>query len=69
MHPILTLIVRLTLSEQSGWNRLIDELRCIWHPNCKSGYVEVGSDSSWVSAGLSTYLSKATRKPLTLGLF
>lgn len=36
----------------SGWNRLIDELRCIWYPSCKSGYVEVGSDSSWAHYGL-----------------
>lgn len=26
----------------SNWNRLIDELRCIWVPKCQNEYVEVG---------------------------
>lgn len=28
----------------SNWNRLIDELRCIWVPKCKHEYVEVGTN-------------------------
>ena len=26
----------------SNWNRLIDELRCVWVPKCAQPYVEVG---------------------------
>jgi hypothetical protein len=32
----------------SNWNRLIDELRCIWVDKCKQPYVEVGTPESWV---------------------
>jgi hypothetical protein len=31
----------------SNWNRLIDELRCVWVPKCQNVYVEVGMDESW----------------------
>jgi hypothetical protein len=31
----------------SNWNRLIDELRCIWVEKCRQPYVEVGTDKSW----------------------
>jgi hypothetical protein len=31
----------------SNWNRLIDELRCVWLPKCQNVYVEVGDDASW----------------------
>lgn len=33
---------------QSGWNRLIDQLRCTWYSNCRTPYIEVGDDESWV---------------------
>jgi hypothetical protein len=26
----------------SNWNRLIDELRCVWVPKCPNPYVDVG---------------------------
>lgn len=38
-----------SIPKQSGWNRLIDHLRCTWYSNCKSPYLEVGDDESWVS--------------------
>lgn len=28
----------------SNWNRLIDELRCVWLPKCTQPYNELGSD-------------------------
>jgi hypothetical protein len=31
----------------SNWNRLLDELRCVWVPKCQNVYVEVGDDVSW----------------------
>ncbi|KAI5478735.1 hypothetical protein MNV49_004660 [Pseudohyphozyma bogoriensis] len=31
----------------SNWNRLIDELRCIWVDGCKGSYLEVGPDGDW----------------------
>ena len=34
----------------SNWNRLIDELRCVWVDKCQGVYVEVGTiplDYSW----------------------
>ena len=31
----------------SNWNRLIDELRCVWVPKCQNVYVEVGDEASW----------------------
>jgi hypothetical protein len=31
----------------SNWNRLIDELRCIWVPKCHHPYVEVGFEQDW----------------------
>jgi hypothetical protein len=33
----------------SNWNRLLDELRCIWVPKCQNVFVEVGNDASWKS--------------------
>jgi hypothetical protein len=32
----------------SNWNRLIDELRCIWVPKCQNVFVEVGDAISWL---------------------
>ena len=29
----------------SGWNRLIDALRCVWVPKCKHPYTDVGRNS------------------------
>lgn len=31
----------------SNWNRLIDELRCIWVPKCRNAVVDVGTPESW----------------------
>ena len=31
----------------SNWNRLLDELRCVWVDKCGLTYVEVGTDESW----------------------
>jgi hypothetical protein len=31
----------------SNWNRLIDELRCVWVPKCQNIFIEVGDDNSW----------------------
>lgn len=33
----------------SGWNRMIDELRCIW-VDCRTPYMEVGPFEDWVSS-------------------
>jgi len=35
-------------TRKSNWNRLIDELRCIWVPKCGHPFIEVGSqDLGW----------------------
>ncbi|KAI5478814.1 hypothetical protein MNV49_004546 [Pseudohyphozyma bogoriensis] len=31
----------------SNWNRVIDELRCIWLDKCRHPYVEVGAEEDW----------------------
>lgn len=31
----------------SNWNRLIDELRCVWVPKCLHTYVDVGRRANW----------------------
>ena len=31
----------------SNWNRLIDELRCVWLPKCQNVFMEVGDAASW----------------------
>lgn len=31
----------------SNWNRLLDELRCVWVDKCGLPYTEVGTDESW----------------------
>ena len=31
----------------SNWNRLLDELRCIWVDKCGLSYTEVGTPESW----------------------
>ncbi|KAI8820097.1 uncharacterized protein EV422DRAFT_78522 [Fimicolochytrium jonesii] len=31
----------------SNWNRLVDELRCVWVDRCAGVYVEVGSKGDW----------------------
>ena len=33
----------------SGWNRLVDQLRCVWAAGCKKPFLEVGTSGSWVS--------------------
>ena len=35
----------------SNWNRLIDELRCVWVPKCQQLFAEVGEDASWEGYG------------------
>lgn len=32
----------------SGWNRLIDQLRCVWIAGCNKPFFEVGTKGSWV---------------------
>ena len=32
-------------TRRSNWNRLIDELRCVWVDKCPNSYVEVGSQT------------------------
>eukprot|EP00744_Colponema_vietnamica_P005428 GILI01007954.1.p1 GENE.GILI01007954.1~~GILI01007954.1.p1 ORF type:complete len:423 (-),score=12.16 GILI01007954.1:116-1330(-) len=32
-------------TRESNWNRLIDELRCVWVPKCRMPFVEVGDKS------------------------
>ena len=32
----------------SNWNRLIDELRCVWVDKCRLPYFEVGPAKDWV---------------------
>ncbi|KAI5474830.1 hypothetical protein MNV49_002360 [Pseudohyphozyma bogoriensis] len=34
-----------------NWNRLIDELRCIWIDSCKGPFIEVGTEDSWRTLG------------------
>jgi hypothetical protein len=40
-----------------SWNRLIDELRCVWAPKCAQPYVEVGASDSWAGYGYRRRLS------------
>ena len=35
----------------SNWNRLIDELRCVWVPKCMQPYVEVGDPHDYEHFG------------------
>jgi hypothetical protein len=35
----------------SNWNRLIDELRCVWVPKCMNAYVEVGDPHDYEHFG------------------
>ncbi|KFX96324.1 hypothetical protein V490_03402 [Pseudogymnoascus sp. VKM F-3557] len=35
----------------SGWNRLIDSLRCVWLPSCKQPFLEVGFETDWAGYG------------------
>ena len=35
----------------SNWNRLIDELRCVWVPKCANEYVEVGDPHDYEHYG------------------
>ncbi|KAF3078607.1 mitochondrial inner membrane protein required for protein import, variant 3 [Orbilia oligospora] len=35
----------------SGWNRLIDSLRCIWLASCKQPFLEVGFEEDWMGYG------------------
>ena len=41
----------------SGWNRMIDELRCVWGTGggCKAPFMEVGPFEDWVGLSLSYY--------------
>ena len=48
---LLNLLIALECSafvgtRGSNWNRLIDELRCIWVPNCNGIYVEAGDNAA-----------------------
>ncbi|KAJ3167390.1 hypothetical protein HDU88_002312, partial [Geranomyces variabilis] len=33
----------------SNWNRIIDELRCVWVDRCASSYIELGPEKDWVN--------------------
>ncbi|KAJ6264117.1 hypothetical protein Dda_0259 [Drechslerella dactyloides] len=35
----------------SGWNRLIDSLRCTWLASCKQPFLEVGFENDWAGYG------------------
>lgn len=35
----------------SGWNRLIDSLRCTWLASCKQPFLEVGFENDWLGYG------------------
>ncbi|KAH8812746.1 hypothetical protein F5884DRAFT_856041 [Xylogone sp. PMI_703] len=35
----------------SGWNRLIDSLRCVWLASCKQPFLEVGMENDWAGYG------------------
>ncbi|OBT48121.1 hypothetical protein VE00_01038 [Pseudogymnoascus sp. WSF 3629] len=35
----------------SGWNRLIDSLRCVWLASCKQPFLEVGFENDWAGYG------------------
>ncbi|KAK6520377.1 hypothetical protein TWF506_000648 [Arthrobotrys conoides] len=35
----------------SGWNRLIDSLRCTWLASCKQPFLEVGFEDDWMGYG------------------
>ncbi|KAK6353417.1 hypothetical protein TWF696_005382 [Orbilia brochopaga] len=35
----------------SGWNRLIDSLRCTWLASCKQPFLEVGFEGDWAGYG------------------
>ncbi|KAL7266297.1 hypothetical protein RUND412_011161 [Rhizina undulata] len=35
----------------SGWNRLIDGLRCVWVEGCDAPFLEVGNKESWLAYG------------------
>ncbi|KAF3914106.1 hypothetical protein AA313_de0205717 [Arthrobotrys entomopaga] len=35
----------------SGWNRLIDSLRCTWLASCKGPFLEVGFENDWAGYG------------------
>ncbi|RPA77734.1 hypothetical protein BJ508DRAFT_212629 [Ascobolus immersus RN42] len=35
----------------SGWNRLIDTLRCVWFAGCNAPWIEVGTRASWEGYG------------------
>jgi hypothetical protein len=37
----------------SNWNRLIDELRCVWLPKCQNVFAEVGDEKRWERASRS----------------
>jgi hypothetical protein len=53
LTPFYTHLLKLTLAleadawvgtRNSNWNRLIDELRCVWVDKCQHPYVEVGDE-------------------------
>jgi hypothetical protein len=53
LTPFYTHLLKLTLAleadawvgtRNSNWNRLIDELRCVWVDKCHHPYVEVGDE-------------------------
>ncbi|KAI9021058.1 hypothetical protein DFJ74DRAFT_671656 [Hyaloraphidium curvatum] len=58
LHPMMTVLHLLQLlmalecdawigTRGSNWNRLIDELKCVWVAKCGHPYVEVGPDNSF----------------------
>ncbi|KAF3920887.1 hypothetical protein ABW21_db0206361 [Orbilia brochopaga] len=36
----------------SGWNRLLDNLRCGWLAKCQQPFIDVGDDEDWVFYGI-----------------
>ena len=49
---LLTILIALECdmwvgTRASNWNRIIDELRCVWIAKCKQPFLEVGEKQSW----------------------
>ena len=43
-RPVVGVGPALVGTRNSNWNRLIDELRCVWVDKCHHPYVEVGDE-------------------------
>ena len=39
----------------SNWNRLIDELRCVWVPKCMQPYIELGKAAPGMASAEESY--------------